>query len=1131
MLRFWRVLMVLIAWLTQACLGPSEPPPPPPPPPPPVEVDLDEVVVETAPETSRAVTATVDEAGGEVAATASDGTTYALRIPAGALTGPTDITVTPAGDVDGLDDVADEVIAGVDFAPDGLQFELPSFLEVALPAGRTLPDGAVFAATHEADEPGLALPPSIVADDGTSVRVQVDHFSGATIWTGSPVHLATLFEAAVTALPTQGELVPELVAAATAVGTGATTSQATYVALVVQAYQQIVLPLVEEADQSIDGLIPAYGAALKIRGITEWVQQLAGPGPLPAPIGVATTARELGQLGVSQVVEAAERLRDTYLPPQCTATVGAVEDWIVLPLFFQTLNVFLGTVAQTPDRLCVEPVVTGPTFDPPTVVQSDRYVGMTAQVVTAVPAQTPMPAGSNGETLPDGRFALTTPTEFSLNATGGGFVVGDVIDPLLIAERADGSLSVSIDRGADPEARTVDVSVAGSALVSGPLSTFASDIVDYNLVPIGGAASGELDLQVVRWDGPPPAVPVDQRILEPGGTTRVCVEVRNRVGVAVPGVPVTFQTDGPGSIVAGPPVMTSDSQLTPGVACVDYTHPEQLVPAGLAAVIEVEANDGPDDVGRAEITLQPREADIALAARVLPDGAFVPVTNGTFTSPAGQAVEVRATLRGSGETPDDPLVPLDGAEVVATLDDGNGLLLVGEIPEIPLILTTGASGTATFRWEPNGDEPATVRVAHPSEGAGVAATVTVGPDPTTIDGDLIVRTQAELDELEGVTTVNGSLRVGWYDAPSDIADLSPLSGLTSVSGVLDVGYNPELADLDGLDGLTSVGGRFGVGSNPLVASLDPLASLESVGGLTVGAMPSLTDLDGLDGLTQVTGTLSIASNDALTDISALSGVTGVVGDILLRRNPVLATLDGLQGITAATGGLYLDAPALISMDGLASLTSIGGEVEINNHPEVFASMPTFRLPLLTSIGSNLDITGTAYSTPDTAGSLRTFDLPALREIGGRLQILHHVGVPIELITAPDLEVGSFLSVERNRGAVISATVGSVEDDLIVGGNEDGQVRLTVGTVGQTVTVFRNVRTDLQLDVGTVERDVTIGNVRNADEGNVDISLAGIDIGSAGPVWVYNNSGFTDDQAFSWAEGITTTFRRVSGNRP
>ena len=124
-----------------------------------------------------------------------------------------------------------------------------------------------------------------------------------------------------------------------------------------------------------------------------------------------------------------------------------------------------------------------------------------------------------------------------------------------------------------------------------------------------------------------------------------------------------------------------------------------------------------------------------------------------------------------------------------------------------------------------------------------------------------------------------------------------------------------------------------------------------------------------------------------------------------------------------------------------------------------------------------------------------------------------------------------MRVELNRGAVISATVGSVEDDLSVGGNEDGQVRLTVGEVDGTMSVFRNVRTDLQLDVGSVARDVTIGGVRNADEGNVDIALGGIRIGSAGPVWVYNNTGFSDEQATTWAAGITTTFRSVGGNDP
>ncbi len=81
-------------------------------------VGAENVTVTPALDGSRSTTATVGPAGGTLSTTAQDGTTFQLTIPAGALAGAEQLTVTPLVSMarGGV-----KLIAGVQLAPDGLQ--------------------------------------------------------------------------------------------------------------------------------------------------------------------------------------------------------------------------------------------------------------------------------------------------------------------------------------------------------------------------------------------------------------------------------------------------------------------------------------------------------------------------------------------------------------------------------------------------------------------------------------------------------------------------------------------------------------------------------------------------------------------------------------------------------------------------------------------------------------------------------------------------------------------------------------------------------------------------------------------------------------------------------------------------
>jgi hypothetical protein len=131
--------------------------------------------VTAVPETARAVTAEVGPPGGTVSATASDGVTYALTVPRGALRTTTAITLTPVTALTGgAPPLA--LAAAVHGAPEGVRFAVPATLVVTWPqplngavVGLIVPEGGV----------GLEVVP--VARGRTTATVPVEHFSTVAI--------------------------------------------------------------------------------------------------------------------------------------------------------------------------------------------------------------------------------------------------------------------------------------------------------------------------------------------------------------------------------------------------------------------------------------------------------------------------------------------------------------------------------------------------------------------------------------------------------------------------------------------------------------------------------------------------------------------------------------------------------------------------------------------------------------------------------------------------------------------------------------------------------------------------------------------------------------------------------------
>jgi len=195
-------------------------------------------------------------------------------------------------------------------------------------------------------------------------------------------------------------------------------------------------------------------------------------------------------------------------------------------------------------------------------------------------------------------------------------------------------------------------------------------------------------------------------------------------------------------------------------------------------------------------------------------------------------------------------------------------------------------------------------------------------DNPTLQGDVVVRNQAELDALEGCTAIDGNLLIELFFDP----DLRPLHELTTVRGELGLGggdlwwsARPSAEEADAL-------ARANAESGVLLRSLEGLEQLETVGSLTLMnvAIDSLAPLAGLRQLTGY-GRLAIYNADAITDLTPLARLEGIQRLSLVANN--LTSLDGLQ-IAEQLVSLGLAGASLSNIDALSRLREVSGDVSI-----------------------------------------------------------------------------------------------------------------------------------------------------------------------------------------------------------
>lgn len=155
------------------------------------------------------------------------------------------------------------------------------------------------------------------------------------------------------------------------------------------------------------------------------------------------------------------------------------------------------------------------------------------------------------------------------------------------------------------------------------------------------------------------------------------------------------------------------------------------------------------------------------------------------------------------------------------------------------------------------------------------------------DDSISISTQAELDELEGYTSIGTDLMLNVGPSTTAITSLRALHCLESISGSLGITL-PYLDSLEGLESLSWIG-RLTIGSTR-VTSLEGLGPVELLDDLSISGNSYLTSLEALSSLRRVREDLHIDGNKSmehlgLNELECASGYYYVVG------NPQLPTCE------------------------------------------------------------------------------------------------------------------------------------------------------------------------------------------------------------------------------------------------
>jgi hypothetical protein len=391
---------------------------------------------------------------------------------------------------------------------------------------------------------------------------------------------------------------------------------------------------------------------------------------------------------------------------------------------------------------------------------------------------------------------------------------------------------------------------------------------------------------------------------------------------------------------------------------------------------------------------------------------------------------------------------------------------------------------------------------------------------TTEMGDQFLTTQEDVNRLDGVSKITGSLII---NPTSTSLDLSPLALLTEVTGSFTLSSNAIQTTLAGFECLTSVGSTFTINDNTVLTSISGFAALNSVGGgFFIGFNSLLASVSGFNTLSTIGSHLEIASNPALTSITNFNVLKSVGTDFSISSNANLTSINGFFALNSVGVDFSISSNnSLTRISDFSTLNSVGGEFVISFN-SVLTSIPQFSA--LTSVGINFSISNNAALTG-------IFGFAALKLVGGQFVISNHASIRF---------ISSFValtSVEGNLSIINNAdltyifgfsVLTSVGGNFSISSNADltsisGFNLLESGRIAGTATVSNNPQFNCQNpDPHFSPLDVSINNSINCF---TDIAIVGF-------AWVDQpaTASYTPDttRSYNITGGSITANRTTTG---
>jgi hypothetical protein len=279
--------------------------------------------------------------------------------------------------------------------------------------------------------------------------------------------------------------------------------------------------------------------------------------------------------------------------------------------------------------------------------------------------------------------------------------------------------------------------------------------------------------------------------------------------------------------------------------------------------------------------------------------------------------------------------------------------------------------------------------------------------------------------------------------------------------------------------------------------------------------------------TDVTGNLTIQGN-GITNVDGLADLTSVGGDLLVRNNASLTDVDGFAALTSVGRALWIRNNALLTnLDGLVALSSVGGFLAVYDNSSL-ANVDGF--DALISVGGSVAI----VSNP----SLMNVDgFSSLTSVAENLSVSVNASLTDVDGFASLTSVGDNLDISNNGslanvdGLVALASVGGyllVRNNPMLA-NVDGFVTLT--SVGDNLDISNNgslANVDGFVALTSVGGDLSVGN--NGSLTNVDGFAA---LTSVVGYLLVNNNALADVDGFAAltyvGEGFTVRFNPLLTN--